>query len=157
MKTLVISILISCLILISCAFKNYQKRSPQVFYSSKDFSIPGMPAKKIRNVSRNLYGFSNHLTIKYADGAKEKVLKKNIWGYSDSDSIAYRYYDKYFYEIYAVEPIIVYIQTGRWTNVFFSKTLDSDIYKYNKRNLKKYLDEATYQKVLENKRLSRKL
>lgn len=156
MKMHIISIFISCVLLVSCSSTLYPKRSPQVFYSRKDFAAFTEPAKKIKNVSRNLYGFSNHLTIKYTDGTNEKVLKKNIWGYSDSDSLAYRY-DKSFYEIYAIEPVNVYKQTGRFTNVFFSKTLDSGIYKYNKRNLKKYFDEATYQKVLEYKRLSRML
>ena len=148
-------LLFACLLCISCTAYLYPKRQPQIFYSSKDFVTPIEPAKKIKKIYQNLFSSRDHLTIKYADGTKEEVSNKNIWGFRDTYSNVYRFYNKYGYEVYAVDVIIVYKQTGRWTNAFFSKTLDSEIYKYSRSNLKKYLDEATYQKVLENKKLNR--
>lgn len=150
-------ILMGYLFFICFATNSQIKQEPQIFFSSKDFSVPIKQTKQIKKISRNLFAFSDHLTVKYADGTEQKVPKKNTWGYRDKRGNEYRYYNKYFYEIDVVDTIIIYRLTGRWTNIFFSKTLDSEIYKYSKRNLKKYLDEATYQKVLENKKLSRML
>jgi outer membrane pore protein E len=72
-----------------------------------------------------------------------------IWGVRDKDCAIYRNYDQEFYQIDQADSIVVYIQTINpfrdfpFTFYFFSKNLDSPIYKLTRKNLEKEFGSNT--------------
>jgi hypothetical protein len=109
----------------------------RVLYNSQDLEQPG-PTQTIRTI-RPGGALSSTITVVYADGHKEKILRKDIWGYEDQKSRVFRYYGKSFFQLRDVGELVRYVVPqlgvdGLLTQyTYFSKTLDSTIHGSKRR------------------------
>jgi hypothetical protein len=86
--------------------------------------------------------WSDSIVVRTKD-QKQLYEPGKLWGYRGDDCTIYRIYDGDFYEISEMDTIIVYAQTINpfrdfpYTFYFFSKNLDSPVYKLTRENLEK--------------------
>ena len=128
-------LLISCLLI--CGF-SAQAQTARVLYSSKELQITPQTTG-IKKITRTLTG--PFIRVHYLDGSKNKIPVNDIWGYVDQYGQICRQFKKDFFQINDQSDGIEYKEfyvasAGRipmvHTSYYYSRDLDSPIYKHRK-------------------------
>jgi hypothetical protein len=114
---------------------------PKIFFTSNDI---------LNNKCNDSLAFvgmriitGGDVKIGYKNGEKKKINRKNVWGFRREGELPERAFKKYNYELVKIFPFPIY---KRWrifgNSYFFSNTLDNEVHKFTKKNIKKYLSET---------------
>ena len=141
-------VLISALLLTGDVF------AQRIIYNAQE-AISGNKSNDILDVQ--VMTFATKLAVIKKDGTKEKFdySTNKIWGYENQKREIYRLYKGEFYLVKNISgPVPVYITQStdllrrgvvKKDNYFFSKSLDSGIHDFSKRELMKaYKDDSCF-------------
>ena len=96
--------------------------------------------------------------VKYKTGEKKRIERNSLWGFRRNGEEPNRIFKKYHYTLIKIYPFVLY-KTRRMFghSYFFSSSLDSDIYMFTQKNIKKYLTSEQVQVIENNNTLRKKL
>jgi hypothetical protein len=156
----------------SHAQEKFKTSALRIVYSGSDLLEEsqlnkGVNEFNILKIIPRSFSFQDSITVRYEDasGAEREVriAITNIWGYSNKDGIAYRYYRyptgsiTYSYKVLRVyENIVIYWRSGRFGTSAFSYGFDGDLYPCNMKNLRERCDPITVERVSQNEQFVNK-
>lgn len=98
----------------------------------------------------------NRIKVRYTDGAKIFFPSDSVWGIRHKNDYPYRLYKGDGYMLYELWPVYKYSRrVGRFSRDYFSNDLDSAIYPYNEKYLRKHADSAAYAAIVKDAQINR--
>lgn len=157
MKISSIILLCACSIFsFDCYTQRHQKECSQIYFHSCELNNScDTSIEKI-----NFNDFSHRVVVKYKNHVKKTISIDSVWGYRSNEKLPQRIYEKRAYTLYEFySPIYIYLTSNSkmYTHYFFSKTLDSEIFLFTKKQLQKELNPALVEKILSDRELKKKL
>ncbi|MBX9853415.1 MAG: hypothetical protein K2X86_16840 [Cytophagaceae bacterium] len=127
---------------------------PKVIFNSAQVTDPACDSgiKKV-GLSFN----KNRVMIKYEDKSKKFYSTDSIWGIRHKNDYPYRLYKGDLYLLYELWPVYKYSKrVGRYgRDYFFSNGLDSALYPYDEKYLRKHTDPDAYAAVVKDAETNR--
>lgn len=119
---------------------------PKVIFHSFQIADSGCD-NSIKRVG--LTPFSNKVIIKYQNKEKRFIPEDSVWGIRRKNDYPYRLFEGDYYRLYQLSPVLKYSKrVGKSAKYYFSSTLDSPIYSYNLKQLKRHTDSLTYAYII---------
>jgi len=137
MKKFFLTVLLNSLSFIIYA----QKGSLILFLTAPDSTGISSNQKEIKKIRREW--FNDSLYVILAGGQKEILPDNLVWGFKDEDGSIYRNYNEKFIRVEQIGSMIIYHNTGRYGQDYFSKMLNTPVYEVNYKNLSTQFKEDT--------------
>lgn len=119
------------LLFIGCSFSASFGQHQKVLYKGTD--IGQSDSSTVKTIRAQQY--SRYLKVLNRDGTKTRVLKDSLWGFSDRKGHIFRFRKRLPYRVIFKNDFVKYVYNGcRFTNIFYSKSPDSEMVHF-KRNL----------------------
>lgn len=124
-----------------------QHTNPQLYIKSVDISnnTEGKN-RKIKKIKRA--DWSDKIIVYYSNGNKKTFSSDSLWGFRDNDGNIFRSFKGELYNLRQQDSLCIYSMdhnTGKvnYTNYYFSKSLDSNIFSLDKTDIKEQLNNSS--------------
>ncbi len=129
---------------------------PIAIYFKKDTFYNNKCDTTIKDIYFNI--IANKIIIVYKKGTKGRFIPDEVFGYTNAKGQFYRVDNNDKFELRDKKQFYFYSRkSGKGTNYYFSKQIDSKLFRFTKKNLYLQYDSTTVKKILDNKYYKRKL
>lgn len=132
------------------------KGCPKIIFTSVDL-LNNNCNDSLKFVGTRLITGGN-IKVGYKNGRKKRIDRKLVWGFRREGELPERVFKKYNYELIEISPFPIY---KRWrifgNSYFFSNTLDGEVHKFTKKNVREYLSEEQITILQNDEKRNKKL
>ena len=126
---------------------------PKIIFNSRQVA-DSVCDPDIKRVGMTFSG--NKVMIRYKNGSKKKISADSVWGIRNRKDYPYRIYNRDYYTLCELRPVYKYSRrVGKSMRYYFSNNLDSAIYPYDEKYLKKHADSAAYAVIVKDAETNR--